>query len=866
MTKRDVLDKEMARRFAWRIAEPEAPPAPVEAPASAAPPAAAPPPPDPEAERVRAEYAAQRCKELAREVARVWAMTSLPEQAAATQRLLRLATRLSFDILRMDNHPLEAVRLWRLVIRHRTSSSSTARRRRSSAMFELGFMPVSSRQGEVVDLLVEAAESGDSDLAFVLDGRVATEETGRRHPELGARLARVVDTARTWKARALAARWLSLEDFPDAIPALRRALRMPHARLRYCALFVLPQMKGPALLPEDVLWLLEDAVKHPLPRDWGTDAHQRVHDYEQALLAAVQKAPPAEGWRPLEIIADGGGAHIGRERKGLSKGWALRALAAGYPERAAGRIDRALAATRGSRRHHAVEAIGLLPDELARPRLLAAAAHTEHEVVERAKALWFERFGAECPVEPLAGVAVELLAEAPSERFFACLTVLRGASDEARNAMIDALLAGAPERETPPEGLSAAQREGLALVLFALRHRGWLYKHPTLKIFEDEWASMLLGRFGAPAFTGLATIAEHAAVAGAPHGWLGALASAARNGKLSEPQKDRLREIARAALGSKAWDNATTPLDTLAVVGAPPDLEERLWSIATLPAERDGELDRGAFYAARSAVSALIAMRDAPGLEARVARAAEQARAARDWALFDRLMPFGDRHGAAAVLDVAARAMVEHDGDPEAFAPVYHGAWRLEKAGRIDGAWLLEQLRQPESPVFSLAAQLVRTATPEPAHAALRDTLESSARAGAAAAEAAMKLLALDGLALDDGRLDGILERAPAPARAALAAMLLDCGAPLAAYQRHVVELLLAPDEKPAGDVMESLYSKRPEGMDELFEELLPRVTARNVRRTMEHYLGAPSQAASYWADRDEDDPEHGEADEEEDL
>lgn len=854
MSKRDVLDREMARRFAWRTSEPEALPAPAETPAPA-------PPPDPEARRQHAEYAEQRCRELAERIAQVWDMTSPPQQADATRKLVRMATRLGFDILRMDDHPLEAVRLWRLVVRHRAQL-----RRGTSALFGLGFMPVSPCIREVVDLLVEAAETGDSGLEFLLDRQAASEEVGRRHPELGARLARVVDTARTWKARVIAARWLSLDEFPDAIPALRRALRMRHARLRHCAIFILSQMQGPALRAEDVMWLLEDAVIHPLPG--GVGRIGAVIDYEGALIDAVKKEPPAEGWRPLETIARGGGAHIRRDREGLGSGWALRALAAGYPERALARIDRELASRDGWRRNDLVEAIGLLADELARPRLLAAAAFVDHRVAEKANEIWFARFGGKCPVDPLAGVPVELLSEAPSERLLSRLTVLRGASDEARNTMIDALLAEAPEREAPPESLSADQREALALLLFLLRHAGWRHTRPASKrLSEGEWVSQLLRRFGAPAFDGLATIAEPAAVAGVPYGWLSALVGAAREGKLSEPQKDRLRAIGCAALASPAWNGTAAPLDALAVVGAPAALLERLWAIVTATPGDGEEPDRRDFDTKRSAVEALATLRDAPELDARTAAAAEQARAGRRWDLFERLVDLGSKRGAAAVLDVAERAVAGYDGDPRAFGPLYRAVWALEKAGRIDGEWLLERARRPESPVFAIAARHACKRSPEAVHAALRDALDSPARGGAAAAEAAARLVALDALAVEDERLAGIVERAPEPGRTDLVAMLIDCGAPLSTWREHVSAILLRPGDDESSEVLEALWSKQPEGTYELFEELLPRVTAENVRGLMEHHLSAPSAAELYWADRnvDEDHDDEDSFDEDED-
>lgn len=838
MSKRDVLDKEMALRFAWRMAEPEAP-----RQEEAAPVEPAREPLDPGERRAAAEAAAERCRELAEAVDRAWRLTSPPHQAEAARGLLRLAGRLGLALVRMQDHPLQVVRLWRLLVRHRVPSAQG-----SYHLFPLGFMPVSPRQSEVVDLLVETAESGSDHFVFMLERQAVREEVGRRHPELGARLAKVVDEGRTWASRVLAARWLSLADFPAAIPALRRALRQPHARLRHCALFILPQMKGPALLEDDLLWLLEDAVKHPLPHFWGTESFDLTRDYEDALVDAVKKAPPALGWRPLEVIVDGGGAHIFRERGGLDSGWALRALAAGYPDRVLARIDRAMLSSSWSSlsAFDAVEAIGMLPEDLARPRLLAAAARPDHLCAERAKAIWFQRFGGVCPVKPLSEMPVELLSTAPSERMFACVTVLRGASKEARGAMMAVLLAEVPDGEVPPDDLSSELREVLALVIFTLRSTVRLDGHEELPSSEDTWVPLLLRRFGVSAFEALASMAECAALAGVPWGWLQALSRAARDGLLTEPQKARLRSIAVAVLVSPAWDGNRAPLDVLYETGAPPELADRLLAIV-IAGDGGRASGRKYFDATRRAVDVLAGMGDVVELDARVVAAAEEAFRAGTWDTFESLVRLGNERGVAAVLDVAERVVNGYAGEPEAFGPLYRVARELEQAARIDAAWILERLHRPESATFSIAAHLSWRSKSEEVLSALRAALDSAAREGAAAAEAARTLVGIGALAVDDPRLDGLLERAPVHPRASLVGTLIDFDAPLSTCRRHVVDLLLSPSETVASEVLEPLYSKQPEATYELFEELLDRDMTENVRATMQHLLRAPNEAALYW-------------------
>ena len=867
MPKRDVLDEEIARQFAWRISVPETKPA--EEPKPEAP---APAEVDPIDAKERAQYAAERCAELAEEVRKAWSLSSMPHQAAATKRLLRLAGRMSFDIVRMDDYPLESLRLWRLVVRHHQPGRS-----RRTELFNLSFMPISTRQAEVTDLLVEAAVVGDNHIAFLLDQSIATEDTGRRHPELGERLAALVDNAKTWPSRALAARWLSLDEFPAAIPALRRALRKPHIRLRYYALFILLQMKD-ALLEEDVLFLLEDAVKHPLPRGFG-ESGEKNDDYESALLDAVKQIKPKDGWRPLEVIASGGGEHIFRERPGLDDGWGMKALAAGYPERATKRIDRALLAPSLARSYDAIEAIARLPDDLARPRLIDAAGHGENHVCERAKAIWFERFGGVCPVDPLVYVPKELLTEPPSERFWACLTVLRGASNEARFGIVDALLAEAPEVETPPLELSTVQREALALLLFALRFRSGLYRHPTLgKLSERDWVKLLMQRFGSLAFDGFCSIAEPPALAGISHGWFDVLADGARQGTLSKSQVDTLRAISQRVLASPTWDNVMAPLVMLSVVK--PDLsdEPRLWEILTAPFHgKNGKADesddddhspiRSPKDASRWAVYALQDMQGSPTLDQRLTRATEEAVARGQWEFFNLLVGLSAKRNVAAVFDIAKAAVLAYDGNLDTEKAMLYAANYLKPAGWLDEAWVVSVLEQPESPLFPIATHLVDRNAPASLVDILWRQIDSTARGGATAAEATLTLVWLDVMKGNDPRIDGILSRAPMHQKASLCTTLVDWKVPIDPYRRYLVECLLSPSDVVTGNLIESLYCREPEGTSELFEELLPKATNKRVKSTMRHYLKAPNEAARYWVDGgdDEDDEDDDDFDDEDD-
>ncbi|AKT38756.1 hypothetical protein [Chondromyces crocatus] len=894
MSKRDVLDSQLAGQFAWRMALPAEfvsstapPPVPKSAPPAPPPPSeeAEPPAAMAEAERERWERADRECSELAKQVERAWQISEPSQQAAATAVLLERARKLGLDLFGMSEYPMASVRLWRLVVRHYQRFPA---RERKPGVHALSVAAAPPEQRETVDLLIEVAETGDAWLAFMMERGPACEAMGRRHPELGARLARVLDHGKTWAARETAARWLSFADLRAAIPTLRRALRRPHARVRWFALEILLERAPQALTADDVQWLLDDAVEHPLPEGYGTRSYETSEGYADTLVTAVAKVRPPDGWKPLMIIADGGGAHIQRDRAGLDVGWALRALAAGYPERALSRIDRELAETRSWRRIDAVEAAGHLPDGLLRPRLLEAAIGPGYRIIERAKALWFERFGAECPVEPLAGVPVEILAEPPGDRLLARLTVLRGSSDEAKGAMLVALLTGEPTSPTesatasealpattpatqsapgaeagaeiPEPELSADQREALALLLYSLREQGAAHRRPGLPTTEEAWAEALVRRFGDLAFDGLTALASRGARAGVDHEWLGALASLARRGVLRSAWRERLRDVAVDALRAPGWDGATAPLIVLTQVGAPPDLLDFLWDITLEPAESSSSRMR--VYTVLWAADVLVTMKDAPSLDTRITLEGEKALQARTWETLERIVRIGCRRRLEAAFALAKRCIALVEDEPEAQAGAVQCAHFLAEAKQLDPAWVLASLRRPESPSFTVASRFVGDDSPAEVVAAIEEALTSPAREGAAAAESARALVWRKVLGIEDPRLDGILEGAPARARAELLGSLLLLDAPFPPLRPHYHALLLGPDEKAAAEAFEDLYVKQPEGTWELLEEILPLGPSPSVRESIAHFLREPTDAELYWRHSDDDEEEEDELEE----
>jgi hypothetical protein len=876
MAHRDVLDEKLAQQFAWRITKPSD----ITGTGSASPPKSAPPEEQAEAAEAEAEAAeaeeqerraqmAEDRAELAKHTARAWQITSPVLQAKETAELLRRVQALSLYVAGMGDHPREAILLWRLIVRHiedLTDSES------SDAVHALSFMPIDTTVREIVDLLVEVAETGSSWLAFMMEiGEVATETAARRHPELARRLERILtDDSKSWQSREIAARWLSLSEGRDVASLFRRALVFPHAGIRTIALKALLDVSPPAVAEADVLWLLEDAVKHPLVHGPGGMSFETVYDYSNVLVEAVTKVPPPGGFRPLESILDGDCSYPVKNRRGLDDAWALRALAAGYPERSLARIDRLLYGSKSWRRHDAVEASGLLPDELARPRLIEAASRPGHLASEQAKSLWWKRFGEPCPVTELAGVDTEILAGPPSDRFLSCLTVLRGSSDEAKVTMLKALAAEVKASEVaegaaPPEELTPSEREALALMLFA--QSDFTSGRAGLPSSEEAWARMLIRRFGDPAFKGLLKLAERGARAGVDHEWLSALADLARKGELSPSQREELRGVAREALCSPGWDGATAPLIALINVGAPADLVDRLWAIAMteMPSSRR---PRTLFhFAIHWATDILCKMDGAEGLDARIAEEGAEALRARDYERFERIMVIGIRRRVPLLTELAAQCIDRLDEDAEAREAATRCGYALSEASLVDDGWLLALLSRPESLKFKLGAGLVRGQASDEIIAVLTSALESTARGGAAAAESAETLVAMEVMDRADARIEAILDRAPPEERASLVGLLLRMDAPLSGLRRHLMDLLVGSDQQAASAVLEDIYRRRKEaeGVEDVLEAALTHAIAPSLRAGIERILDKPGEADLYFQDAPDEDESAGSIKDEDD-
>jgi hypothetical protein len=173
---------------------------------------------------------------------------------------------------------------------------------------------------------------------------------------------------------------------------------------------------------------------------------------------------------------------------------------------------------------------------------------------------------------------------------------------------------------------------------------------------------------------------------------------------------------------------------------------------------------------------------------------------------------------------------------------------------RIDEAWIVDALRRPASLRFAIAAPVANPYRSPVMRDALLAALDTDARDGAAAAEAARALASHCELLPEDPRLPRILERTSEEVRSRIIMEFIGTGASLAPIRGHVMELLLSANEEVAKDVLWYLREAMPEGTQELCEAALRLEPSPATRRRLEDYLGIPSEAALYWQDDREGD------------
>jgi hypothetical protein len=822
MPRRDEIDALLASRFAWTFVPPgetaklderllssEPPPAAPVVEVDAAGAAAA-------EEDAAAEFRARcrsACEPLAVATAEVWAMPPGEERLVAVKKLLGRATRVGVLVSGMEPWPAEGVRLLRLLVE---AAPRMTRRQRERAAAIASSMPLD--HPETAELLVEIARAGEGELARAI---FADEEWT---PDVGddnalvARLADVVDDGPTHAARCVAIEILArFEGRELAAPSLRRALRLPSFSVRARALDVLATAEPCLLAPDDLVQVLRDLVTYAPPDPFGgEDREEDERIVADAVLVALQHVQPdAAGEALLDWI------DAEHDALWLDAGWATEALAVGFDETGAVMADHWLVCSRAYDRVKALAALARLPTHLAEPRLRRAASDPSASVREPARKQWLERFGQAItvPVEELVGG--KLLEGPPSERFLSRLEVMQGRVQDARRAMGRALVAEAPDREA-------------LVLLLQLVGDDAESNEPATIGREGNWAVTLVEKFGALGVEGLCALAARFPEPES-FAWTRRLGDLVQNGVIAREHAGPLRELAARHVLSEDAGQIDDSLRLLALVGAPPELLDRVMSLAL-------DDDVGSWEARK-----LIVSWPDRSSDRRLTSDMALALAERDWGRLENAASMALGRGAVAARVIAQRVLEVAESEPAALGAATACVRGLRELGAIDDGWARGALARPESLLFTVATRVWR------GNVAVRPELEaalgSRARSGAAAAEAAVALLASDPpWNPRDRRLGPIASAAPLVERAELVMVMCVRGSPFGMIAPHLEALFTSSDPQVTTSMQGLISWMRSPKLDPLLRTVLPRVVDAELRAEIEQHLG--EQPPSYWAER----------------
>jgi len=836
---RDEVDFEEARRLAWQVPQAGARADVVARPADAY----------EEHETALRTRVAAVCGRLRTRMASACALPAgTPERDAAVDALLALVSDLDLELVGLRDEP-EAARLARLYLEGRARMSAPARRRTMLAMIHgfLGYMD----PADVPDLVAAAARAEDMDLAVSLD-RALRALPERAAARLGRQMARLLE-AGTPGQRLLAAYVLAERPSAPAADALRAALEQPSAQLRVLCLRALLRLDD-GLRPQDVLRLAQDALAHGVywRRD-EDDSDDLGAALEDALLQAFRRVRPPGLAAVLER-----GLHPpdgGRMRTALGAAFFERALAAVAPETVLAGIDTELGAHWAGRIRAALPAAALLPEDLARPRLFAAARDVRLEVSQRARELWRSAFGPPEPPPPDLGPLAVLASGAPSESCALRLQVLAGPPEGAA-ALAKALLAEAPRGES------------LALLLHWLAASAGSPEVEGLPRGSREWASELARRFGADELVRalLLLVSRPDTLETA----LELLLSLVEAGLLPPGARDAVCDAAARAANE---DTGYTTVSLLQALGP----RRRDWPVLLPRALCRRDDDDGAEDSdptAERARKALAALGRCPALNAEILRRI-------------RNRPASDRHLA----DLAELAVARHLRKPLPLLLEYlescdpSRSWfsyvrigrALYKAGVVDARWIRRRLRRPEEAFFGVAAWIESPHYLPGARRLLQAAMNSPARDGRAALEALWPLLATWAVRPRRVRARTAQILASAPEEAVLWFFESMHHRPCSTTGQAAafVRLLASADPRIAREALLLVWYECGRRKQRICAAALPKIRVESVRqdvleelgleRTDEYWAaepelpsaladGAPEPAAEVSADDDEDD------------
>ena len=771
------------------------------------------------------------CRALAVAVAQTWASTDEQACLRATKRLLGRADRLGVELLEMRDWPVEAVRLLRLLVRF---GARMTRRQRERSANVATLVPLD--HPEAAELLVEMARAGDRVMADALLSDDEWTPEVEDAAALCARLADVVEEGATHACRVVAIELITrLEDRTAAIPALRGALALPSFAVRARALHALATAERPAVEPGDLVRVLRDLVAHAVPDSLADDDHEdNERIFSEAVLAALEHVRPDEAAESLLDWID-----AEHDALWLDAGWATEALAVAFPETAAAMVDHWLKCARVHDRTKALAALRRLPDELTRPRLQLAASDPAPSVREQAREQWLQRFGSVSAIDVSALVGAGLLQAPPDERFLSRLAVMQGRVPEARLAMARALLAEAPDPEALVLLLQLGGDDTLSNEPLALHvgTKGGEAAAPggAASVGDgarQEWAQILIDKFGALAVDGLCALAERFPEPES-FGWTRRLGDLVERGSIPRGHAGPLRAMAARHVASDDAGVIDDSLRLLGLVGAPAELLDRALGLAL-----DVDL-------ASSAVRDLVVAWPDRAVDARLTSEMALAVAERDWARVQCAASVALGRGSPAARVIAQRVLEIAEDDEAAVDAAVECAYRLRTSRAIDDDWALAALARPDSPIFTVAARVWRKS------GLVRSALEAALVApcrGASRAEAAIALLWADPpLSPRDRRLTAVLAAAPPIERAELIHAMCIQGAPFGHVAVHLRGLLESSDVAVTRALIGIARWMRSSKGRALLRSALPRVVDVELRADIEEELGTLDEP--YWVE-----------------
>ena len=837
----DVMDLEEARRFLWRTSDlPEEPTPPAPEPLAPAPADAG--------ERAREdERALARLRELAARIDRVWKMSG-KTQAAAT---IALVDKVEFDLralVGLSGAPELCVRFARLVARHYRRLPSQLRRNVGHA---LGFLELGGP--EVGALLVEVATLGEGSLSFGIERAMRKREAWREARSAVPELGRLVVEGKRWEVRRLAVRYLAGANTPEAVGFLRRALRLPHLGVRCEALRSLEPDKG-EVTEDDVRFLVEDAVDHPLEEGFEERQLTLTDDYPKAILRALRFVQPPGLAPHIERILTYDCAHIRRERHGLDDPWALAALAIIDPARARPWIERRLIGE--SSVYDAVHGALELPEAEAEELLGTFVTGADRAAIEWARRLWAKRYRRELPLPEGERILDGLppLEGPPSEKLLSRLSVLRSGPDEARSALVEVLL-----------GEPADDHETFALLTFLLGRSSSLYwlKAPSAPKLADGWAALLLDRYGAKGERVLMELAERDADVGYWSGWVGRAVHA--SSRLAPANVALLRAKLEAPIHARDFSRKRSAIALLLLssLGPSEGARERLWQLAI---EEPKAVEPGRFHTDGDVLRTLASVPADPAFDERLVSEARAAIAGGDLMRARRLLYVAWARKVEAALLLAKELVDAADAhtDEAGRRLVGDAGYALRAAERIDIGWVRACLDDPASWRFDVAECAITKDWP--AGAERREVMRlldaaagSSARSGRPRALALSALVSWHEIGLSDPRIEEALATAEPAATAMLLGRLrlrhhFHGGAmPEQAMNRARLRVLRDGSATVASEILDDV-DEAP-GFTDLLAEALSRGEVHpDVVDLARFACGIPSEAELYWQDEPDED------------